>query len=601
MSDIKYSIEVAFLQSGGFNAPAAGLDTLHAKVNSIHGSMLGMAGSFANSFNGAIDSIGSSIIGLGATAAAAIGTTIATGLTLAGHAAFKFNEELENATISIGAIAKANDLVPTMADGLRLSAEMMKDMRKDAARLPGEFADLTNIMSTVTSAGAQSGMGLPAIEKMSAKVMAVAATLRVPMDVAAREMAMMLEGNARHQMPFFNRLGVGSPKDFNKLTTKERRDKALEALDKFSPAIDQWTHSWMGIRTTAVDSIRQMAGAMGGVMFSKAKSFGERFNKWITEGDGINWAEGIGVKIGEAFDKGVAGILHWYPIIKTFTMTMYDGISGVIHRLEPVFKRLFGGLEKFLQDPKAFDKIASALGTVAALRVGSGVLGSGLSSAASMVPAVGGFAAMGTAALLAAPAIIGLAMAAEGIAVMVTDTLNPLLDFATSQMRHIGENAEELGKSLEFLRKGAQPGMDQLGAELLLAVRGSVAALDLFVTGVAAAYELMRDYTQRFVGMFMHGGLNGSAAQDAESAALLHEERSNRLHVRGMAWLDAKAEPNREPKIENHSTHFHGPITIQIQGDADPNRVARRTVDMLEDFARHPKTAQRMGSSSMSL
>lgn len=60
---------------------------------------------------------------------------------------------------------------------MRLASDVIRDMRKDAAQLPGEFKDLANIMMTIESPLSQLGLGMHASENVSKKVMSAAAVL----------------------------------------------------------------------------------------------------------------------------------------------------------------------------------------------------------------------------------------------------------------------------------------------------------------------------------------------------------------------------------------------------------------------------------------
>ena len=51
----------------------------------------------------------------------------------------------------------------------------------------------------------------------------------------------------------------------------------------------------------------------------------------------------------------------------------------------------------------------------------------------------------------------------------------------------------------------------------------------------------------------------------------------------------------RNKKVPQHVTHI-AKVEIKVQGDTDPNRIAKRTADVLTDLHRHPKVASMTGN-----
>lgn len=588
-----YSVEVQFLQQGSFSAPAAGIANLHEKTEKWTKSLFSGAEGFAGKFNGALDSIGSAFLDVGAKAATGLATAFGVGAAAATKMAFSYNEQMENTTIALGAIANANETVGSLGGGMRLAGDVIKEMRKDAAKLPGEFKDLEGIMLSISSAGAQMGVGMWGMEKMAAKTMTAAEILKVPQNVAGREMAMMLEGNARHSMPMFTRLGMGmDTKSFNALAPKARFDKITESLDKLNPAVAMFQNSWMGIRTTAVDSIRQGIGAVGGPLFGSVKDLVKGLSSGIATNKNrlIDFGFALSMAIDNGFNRGVEAIKHWYPIVETFAETFYDRMSSVWHRLSPLMTSLFGKLERFMSDPTAFDKVIHAAEVFAGLRIGGAVAEKGFGLAGSAAKGImgiagggeAGIAAVGAAAIPAAIAVAGLAVATYGVVDMLADGGNQFHGSAVNLAKSIDSHVTgmagqwaELGSSLKVVA-------DLLGLGLLTALNQVISTVESVGWALNGLIGMLD--ARRWIGL---AGLKDNSQMSID---VVHELAPMFMNQK----LNAPAERELDRKIPQSVTHIHK-VEIKVNSNQDPNRIAKRTADILQDLARHPKSAALSG------
>lgn len=608
MSDVTYSVEVQFLQNGNFHAPAAGINKLNGLSNNWLRSMSGGIADFAGKFNGIIDNIGGAFVDFGAKASAALATAVGVGAVAASKISFEFNETMENTNIALAAIANANGMVSSFGGGMRQASEILKQMRIDAAKLPGEFKDLEGIMATITSASAQSGMGLFGTEKMAAQAMTAASILKVPMNVAGRELAMMLEGTARHAMPFFNRLGLGGASDFNKLSAKDRRLKASAAMDAIvSPAMGVIENSWTAIKSSFVDKLRQGLGTVGFPLFNTVKDIVKRFNDWVSNSTDKMRALGetLATGIQNAFLGGIETVKHWYPIVATFTETMYNGFQKTMARLSPVIQGAFSHLENFMKDPRAFDKLADTAKLLLELRVGSGLVagaGSMMSTTAMMAAGFGGGGAAGEGALAALSAAAGPLAIILGVVVSgfygvwsaVTDTQSLFHNFATQELIGI---KSQFGSLAEIFEKGfinIKPALELLGTGFLMIINTTLGVfLDL-----ARATQMLFD---------TFGSLNDRILEKLGLKKLKPEDggevsRAAYEYPGFVKTMNAIAEPekgDRNHKIPQTVTHIHR-VEIKVNSNQDPNRIAKRTADILGDMARHPKVAALTGTPVLS-
>ena len=588
MADVIYSVEVQFLQQGNFNAPAASIGRLNKKTDDWGKSLLGHSRNFVSGFANAIDSIGGFFMDLGGKALAGVGAAMTAGMGAGIKMAFAFNEEMENTTIALGAIANANGLVDNLGGGMRVAGDIIKEMRKDAAMLPGEFKDLEGIMTTIASAGAQMGVGMYSMEKMAAKTMTAAAVLKVPMNVAAREMAMLLEGNARHTMPLFNRLGLGmGVKEFNALAPTKRLEVVQKSLDKLNPAVEHFANSWTGIKTTAIDAIRQGVGAVGGPLFQSVKQMVKDFNGWSnnSKDDLRRWGEVLGNGINNAFLKGVEGIKHWYPIIKQFAQTMYDHIHSAWMRILPFIHSALSGLENFMQDPAAFDKLVDLAKELAELRIALGAMqgGGGLPGLLSLGSAL--------APVAAEAAVVAAAIAAIGIGIwaaldVITDVTSDFHGAAKAVLKDMDADLASISKDLKTIGWELKPLFHAIGFLFLNIVSGYLSVTQFVISaveGIISAFGWAKD--QIYILFGLQKGLNKDAP----------EPIIRNLEVMSIKEMNAPAEKEKDRKIPQTTMHV-GKVEIHVNSNQDPNRIAKRTVDLIKELAYHPKFAGQTGN-----
>ncbi len=608
MADVTYSVEVQFLQQGNFQAPAQGLTQLTVKAEKLKKttdhwgkSLFGSAATFTSAMGSAIDTIGGAMFNLASSAAVGIGTALSGGIAAATIAAFHFNEEMENTKYSLAAISNANGLTASFASGIDEAGMVISRMRVDAANLPGEFKDLQNILATIAAPGAQHGIDLFGMEKMAAQVMTTAAILRVPMDVAAREMAMLMSGTASHRMPLFNRLGFGmDAKEFNALDPKKRMALIQSQLDKMNPAVEKIKGTWTSIKTNALDNLRQGVGFLGQPLFESVKASVQAFNDWASNNRMQNRAFGeqLAEHIDKAFHRGRQAVMHWFPIVKQFAETMGTGLYNAWMGVSPIVHTMLDRLERFMKDPKAFDKLVHAAQMLIALRVGTGVAsmgfsaakaGAGILNASEAAAGAAGVAALGTGALVAGVAVAALALGAYGAAGAMTDSSSMFYDASLSAAADIVALTTKTTTAFDRFLTAIKPLTDAFGFAFLIVVEGAIGQISLFTDFLATAAENTRKFAQaleRYA--ILLGYLDGPIGGKPKDALKNHVDEfyPERFH---------DPDKSGRNKVPNHTTHVHH-VEIKVNSNQDPNRIAKKTVDLIGDLARHPKVAQGTGN-----
>lgn len=597
---ITYSVEVQYLSTGNFDAPAKSMKQLKSDTDKWNASLGRGASSFASGFDSAVSSVGGMMLDMAASAATAFASLGVAGFALATKAVFNFNEEMENTVISLGAIANANGLSNGIVKGMEDAKMSVAEMRKDARDLPGEFKDLANIMTTIATPAAQAGMSLKDIEKFAAKTMTLAAITQVPQAVAAREMAMMLSGNARHNMPLFNRMGMGmSTTEFNALMTSNPTagvGKLNTSMGKFDPALGAVKGSWEVIKSTGIDNVRQGLGFLGKPLFDSVKSAVGRFNQWATgEGQAKVRELGSSMQLEFAFAIRAAehGISHWYPIIKTFGQHLGAEIKSAWSTAAPLIHQAAEGLEKFMKDPQALTKLEDFGKSMIALKAGSTAMSMGMSIGAEAGPA-------GVLAALAAGAAL------YGLTSAVLDTSSAFHDFAVTHLKSTASNLTKMGETINK-------------TDGILQAWGSavVGYMDYVTTVWASSFDGLSTAVSTLTTAFTNAAdifnivAHGIAPSNGSHGILLDKAYDVLNTVYGANRLNPDepikndhAFPEYSPtakssddlndvmsKIKPHVTNIHGGIHINVQGNADPFRTARAAKDLIGDLANHPKVA----------
>lgn len=387
----------------GIEFDAKGLEQFESRMDSVMSSISGMgsqvgnfASAVANSFTGIVESAGAVALSFGKMGAA-LGVA---GVT---YGVASLNKELEATQLSLAAIFTARDQSSGITAGLDDAGKMMKEMRRDAAELPGEFSDLVGIFKTISVPGFNAGMDKTKLKDMAKNTMAVSAVMGVPMDMAGREMGMLLGGRAGSHNVLGTRLGF-TAENFNKLDEGHRVAAITAELKKWEPVIELYKHSFEGISSTLVDNAKQFLGAATLPLFEKVKTTMSSINDWFDANQGKvgDWALYLSNELVGAWSKATEMALEWGPIISRFATDAYAELKQLWGSLEPIVDRLGTALKSAIQDGSLIEGIKEILKLYAEVKIGGAALsmGGGIMSGAAafgkMAPgALGMFAGKG--------------------------------------------------------------------------------------------------------------------------------------------------------------------------------------------------------------
>jgi hypothetical protein len=628
LADVTYRVAIELATHGNLASEVgqsiSKLDGLSGTLGRVGHEAATLAGSLASAFEGAVEGAASLAATLGQVGAvAAIGAVTYGTLVL--------NKELENTQIALAAIFGANGITTSMPEGMSVAGDVMSQMRKDAAALPGEFRDLVGIFKTISIPGFQAGASVDQIRAVAAQAMAVSQVMGLPMEQASRELAMLLEGRAgAHNVLGMRLAGLAGERAeaFNKLTASDRLATVRKELEKFAPAIEAYSHSFEGLSSTLVDNAKRFLGVATAPIFDRIKGVLSDANSWFDDNqDKVTlWASIIGQRLGSAFDFARDKIRAWWPEIEAFAEHAYDRIASIWHRVGPLVEKVADSAAKALGNDKTFDRLEQ-VGLLYAGMKGGGLLSGLIPSlpalggldrlvrstgvAGTVAPEGSAFDAMagrfrdtlsgqfvageagGLLELLGNPVTIGAAAAAAlllvdalvGVAGAIhalTDDSSSFHDFSVSLWADIearaGSTMDSLSQAWHELEPWLLRAADNAGVQLLEAIR-------LLAMGAEYAAHVVERSAHLLAGALDWLGIEGEQG---------HTTRRNAPPVRHLAEGVLRDALSAHVKVGGGGggggVHVDR-VEITISSNQDPNRVARVVAGHLADLARYRKSS----------
>lgn len=597
MADVTYTVEVEYLTKGnlasGFGGIAGNMTAIQQSAKQFNRSMTKV---FSNT------NYGTQIFGRMQPAAAAAGTSFGTifnanmlsALTTSGIDAVasgvahvfraglvEVNAELERLGITLATSFAGTGQVKDFNQGLVASKQLIKDMRIDSRELPGEFKDLASIFQRINTPAANAGMSIQDTRKLAANAMAIGVGNGLNADVVGREVGDFIQGNVRKNQPMLKYLLNlhESPTELNAMDQPKRvarLQKALgmvEGTKEFDAATSMraaFQASWIGLWSTLKDNMRTVLGALTGGVFESIKGALGRFNEWFAKNETriVQWAESVGAHLDAAFRRGLVFAEKMLPIIeKTGTWLSQRGEESTLGRDAGV-------------------ATAGLVGIRLAMPLLGEAIGTGLAAA---------FSAVGLGPIIAIAAALG------GVIMGMTNDLGPLYaDF------HILWAAMKglAGDAMVHLKHAFLQIWPLLRRVAEIVGLGLLSALTIIVGALAAAAEGVDTLTTALMSMLdkMRTWIHEHIPNWGNWQALIDPDRKPDIRDikkfdRDVPTVDLNALPNAKPPV--HHTTIHR-VEINVNGNGDPNRVAKRTLDIMNDFARHPKSFYNSGGPRFS-
>lgn len=591
MADITYSVEVAYLTKGNFAGPAM------SRVGDIERRMTGATKRFG-------DSLGSSLNNAFSTffAAETLTSVAHSFVDILKVGLLEMNAEVETMSMQWSTMFQAKGL-GTFQEGMNASAALIKEMRLDAQRLPGEFKDLSAIFSRALTPGLNQGMSVHEIKNMSAAAMALGVGSGMKADVVGRELGDLIQGNMRKNMPILKVLPNFNidTKEFNALSGPKRQERIQQALGmrggQESIAVENLKNahakSWIGLSTTIKDNVKAVLGVMTYQLFNSIKDALYKVNQWYeNNGPKIQrWAQSVGWYLARGFQEAV----RYVAIIEPTLMKV-----GQFLKNELDSGKLFRDIEKMAGIAAAL-KVGGALAPLAggAMKFAPELLGLGGSALGGIggVAGAGGLAGLTAEGIIATGgalagvlALVGAAMVAvygafEGIANEATP-MNELMvelwvDIKEKGLEAAHVLAQAFHQAWPFLRRVSEI----MGTGLLGLLDQFASVLLVVASGVKSAVQFITDAWDEIKKTFYFLPPEW-LKPDSALRRMITQPEAEHASSRGLGLLD-KHPP---PTAPNHTTHIHH-VEIKVNSNQDPSRIAQRTAEVLVNLARHPRTS----------
>lgn len=581
---------------------------LTRKVGDLGASASAMGGKLTDAFTGAVEKVGALTAGL-----AMLGAGAAAGAAVYGIG--KLNNELEGTGISLAAMFGAQGLTRDLNEGLAMASDTLRDMRKDAAALPGEFSDLKSIFKDVAIPGFGAGANVSQLRELASKTMAFGAVAGLPMEQVGREMAMLLEGRAgAHNVLGMRLAGLGGDQaqTFNAASPEARLETLTKALDKYAPAVEAYKHSFDGLFSTGIDNAKHFVQLASAPMFERAKLDLERIDNWFDKNETkvAAWAGKFGDRLGDAWDFAESRIEAWWPAIEAFTEHAYARLAGIWTEIQPYVERFGETMHKALEDPGTLDRIESVLKLYAAAKIGHGAFGLVGGPAMSLaklggsmlggegtagIGGAGGLASVGE--LSAALGPLALAAAAAGVSVagaahafedetsaMHDTVVTNVSDLKDTVGRIWGDMTEIVSADVELLSPAVTELADLMGTGMTYGLRAAATAAENFLGPLAAIAHLMRKVTGKL---------------DEDTYEPSKHELPSYGTMQALTGLAAREQEKRSTTSHpgGHNTNI-AKVEIVVTTNQDPSRVARVIEDHLVNLKRHPRASRNVPNYS---
>lgn len=226
--------------------------------------------------------VGQSLAGLASPLQVAIGSV---GVGAALHGIIQMQSAAEGTTLAIAGTLKAFDAVGDFAEGASLARDVIQQINRDAAALPGSAEEYVEVFRTALPAAMSAHLGtVQDIARFSNQMAAVGLANQIDSQQVARDTALMLRGHAGGQvrtwqvlMPLIGK----SAEQFNAMSAPARGAALRGALQRYGPLLSQFNNTWDSIYGTTQSWVTTMARGATTPIFDAAKDGLRQVNSWL--------------------------------------------------------------------------------------------------------------------------------------------------------------------------------------------------------------------------------------------------------------------------------------------------------------------------------
>lgn len=198
----------------------------------------------------------------------------------------ELNKELESTTNNLAGSIQIYKFANSYNDALVMADETLRQIKKDAAALPGTDSDFIRAFAITFPEQVQQGVNsLDEAIKRSNNLTAVLLTKGVDSGQIGRDLSLMMRGHAgadvRSFMELKGQLGVKDAEEWNKLQSKERMKRLDQVIAKNKDAINAFGNTWEAVSSTAESYMKNMVLAGSKPLFEAAKNNVKAMNDYL--------------------------------------------------------------------------------------------------------------------------------------------------------------------------------------------------------------------------------------------------------------------------------------------------------------------------------
>jgi hypothetical protein len=507
------------------------------------------------------------------------------------------NAGLEEMQIGLAVSFGVGGIATSFEQGMSDASVMMKQLRTDAQSLPGTFEDLAKMFQTISIAGFKAGMDPEKVRQFTDRTMALAHVANIPENVAGREMAAMLSGNARAQSILASRIfglhGEGV-KAYNQMSPQKQQEFISKTIfsDTFNDALKAYMHSWVGLTTTMVSKLRMLLGDVTHPLFNNLKNGLEKSIHYFDEHKQqiSEWSNRVGQTLARWFDIASEKIHSWLPplikigaILERFIENLDSGHikkwAGEMAGMTAGRMLLGGALGAGLENVGSFGKM------------GAGGI-SGASGIAGLIGATSALEILGGAGLLLVPIVLGIYGAFRNLTDAGSRWYGVSLDLANSMRTNlVGAFEDAQGKNTAL-----SDSMKELSEFIGFQLIGSLSQITFIFRNWADLIGGIRDAFKEIMPKKLADKLDEIGATPV---GLAHREQKFRApgytEDKPIKVLMSGVKP---PEVPAHNTHIQK-VEIVVNSNQDPSRIARLTRDEIANLQRHPKIQRAVPNFSL--
>lgn len=326
-----------------------------------------------------------------ATGAMALGGAAVLGGVLAlSHGVAELNAHAEETSLTIAGMVRAAGVenasggLATWGESMEFAQQAMRQIREDAAALPGTEEDFIQIFRSGLPGALNAGMRAADVSGFTNRFGAVGRAFQIDAPQIGRDLNLLLQGRAGAQVNMWNALRshVGkTAEQFNAMSAPARLAALQGAIGHFDDLIRAYQDTWEAQWSTAQSHVTRVATIFSRPMFDSLKNSVRSMND-LYDRHAVAIREvayGAGTVLAQAFEHATEKAWEMQEVVlgllesRSFTSAVDTVMGGA--------RNLYGAASRTVREnPGA---AASSVGSVAGLALGLPGLGLALGSLAS--------------------------------------------------------------------------------------------------------------------------------------------------------------------------------------------------------------------------